>query len=499
MNAGHPRGGGWFLLILVAGAVLRFAFLGTESLWEDEIGSLIIARMPVGEILGMHRTTNEFHPPLYFLFLHVWIRLFGETEIAVRSLSAVCSTLSLGLVYVCGRRLFGREAGLLAMGLLALSTFHIRYAQEARNYALTVLLGIASFHTLARCLERLDLRRAAAWVVSTTALLYTNNLGLLVPFAQNLFVFLCAPFPESQDKRRWLLAQGAVLILFAPWLPVFLSQLASAQKSFWISPPDLQSMLDTLLEYGGSLVSCHATREGDRTAAVVTLCLVIGSALASFSDNGESPRDRRLRIARNPALCLTLLWFAVPLGIPYLLSLVGQPVFIPRITILASVALFLLAARGLSLLPGERLKKLLAGATAASMILSLFIYYTTPDKDQWREAAALVAESSRPGETIVVASARCRYSFEYYFAPKDRRILPFPVSSHEINDKTVSELMPLIGHAPRLQLVLSYHTFGNANLLLERLAPIYRLIGHREVFGIQVIRLETRATEGAAE
>lgn len=497
MNDEHSRTRGWLLLVLVVGAVLRFAFLGTESLWEDEAGSLIIARMPFSEILGMHRTTNEFHPPLYFLLLHVWIRLFGETEIAVRSLSAVCSTLSLGLIYGCGRRLFGREAGLLAMVLLALSPFQIRYAQEARNYALTVLLGIASFYTFARCLERLDLLRGAAWAASTAALLYTNNLGLLVPVAQNLFVLLHAPFPEPRGKRSWLLAQIALLALFAPWLPIFLSQLASAQKSFWISPPDLQALLDTLLEYGGGLTSCHASRDYDVSAGIVTTCLLLGTTLASFFEIEPAREGWLLRPASNQGLWLARLWFAVPLGVPYLLSFVGQPVFIPRITILASVALILLSARGISVLPVEWPKKMVTGAIICCSFLSLLLYYTSPDKDQWREAAALVAEMSRPGETIVVASARCKNSFDYYFAPADRKVFPFPVSSHEINERTVSELMPLIGHPPRLHLVLSYHTFGNANLLLERLAPEYRLTGHRELYGIQVYQLEPRSRPGS--
>ena len=484
------------LILLAIGTAVRFAFLGAESLWEDEIGSLIIARMPIGDILRMHQTTIEFHPPLYFAALHYWVSLFGETEFAVRSMSAVFSTCSLYLMYAVGRDLFGREAGLTAMGLLAFSTFHVRFAQEARNYALTVLLGLASFHYLIRCMKNFSFPSGAGYAVSTAALLYTNNLGLLIPFAQNLLVFSGGAFTEPREKRRWLLSQFAILVLFAPWLPIFVSQLVSAQKGFWISPPDIQTLLDTLLEYGGGLTSCHASRDYDISASIVTTFLLLISGLVSMFDVSHTSAPDAgptegwiLRRFHAPAMTMTFLWLAIPLLVPYFLSFVGQPVFITRVTILSSIALYILAARGVAVIPSMRVKHLLLGAFTLLMVLSLKEYYLSPDKDQWREAAAIVADDAQPDDTIVVASARCKESFGYYFRQAMQRILPFPVSSPEINDKTVSELMPQLEHSGRIWLLLSYHTFGDANLLLAKLAGRYRLLRHREVFGIQLYLL----------
>ncbi len=497
MSGTDNRHTAFFLILLAVGIAVRFAFLGAESLWEDEIGSLIIARMPIGDILRMHQTTIEFHPPLYFAALHFWIALFGETEIAIRSMSAVFSVCSLYFAYAIGRDSFGRETGLIAMGLLALSTFHVRFAQEARNYALMVLLGLVSFQYFLRCMKNFTFSSGAGYAVSTAALLYTNNLGLLIPCAQNLLFLSGSVFTEPREKRRWLISQCAVLLLFAPWLPIFISQLVSTQKSFWISPPDVQTLLDTLLEYGGGLTSCHASRDYDISAGIVTTFLLLMSGLISTVDISRNPATEPasadtwiLRRVRSPTMNLLLLWLAVPLLVPYILSFAGQPVFITRVTILSSIALYILAARGVSVIPSIRLKFLLIGAFTFFMILSLQEYYLSPDKDQWREAAAIVAGDARPDDTIVVASARCKQSFDYYFRRTTQRVLPFPVSSSEINEKTVSELMPQLEHSGRIWLLLSYHTFGDANLLLTKLAGTCRLLRHREVFGIQLYLLE---------
>ena len=126
-------------LILLLAAALRFYRLAGQSLWSDKGNSVALAQAGLAEITA--RTALDIHPPLYYWLLHFWIHLFGQSEVAVRSLSAVAAVLLVGIIYQLGARLFDRRAGLMAAFVAAVSPFQVYYAQEARMYALLALLG----------------------------------------------------------------------------------------------------------------------------------------------------------------------------------------------------------------------------------------------------------------------------------------------------------------------------------------------------------------------
>jgi len=66
------------LLILLTGLWLRVYGLNRESLWTDEGISIRVAQLPFAQIINDR--VSHFHTPLYFIILHYWISLFGDTE-----------------------------------------------------------------------------------------------------------------------------------------------------------------------------------------------------------------------------------------------------------------------------------------------------------------------------------------------------------------------------------------------------------------------------------
>lgn len=128
------------LVIIVLAVLLRFIGLGSKSLWLDEAFSVDRARLTQAQIWS--GKYDPLHPPLYYSGLHAWIGLAGESETAVRLLSAVSSTISLAVFYLLGRQLFGKDFALVAISLLAFSPLDIWYAQEARMYAFVALTGL---------------------------------------------------------------------------------------------------------------------------------------------------------------------------------------------------------------------------------------------------------------------------------------------------------------------------------------------------------------------
>ncbi len=79
--------------------------------------------------------------PLYFLLLKLWVLVWGDSTVALRSFSLLVSLPLLPLVYVLGRQTVGRADRLVAALLLALSPLQLYFAQEARVYMLATLLS----------------------------------------------------------------------------------------------------------------------------------------------------------------------------------------------------------------------------------------------------------------------------------------------------------------------------------------------------------------------
>lgn len=123
--------------ILLLALALRSFRLDGQSLWSDEGVSVALAQCDFANIA--RDAAHDIHPPLYYYLLHFWVRLFGSSEIAVRSLSLLCGLLLVLFIYLLGRALFDERVALVASFLAAISPFQIYYSQETRMYRKSVV------------------------------------------------------------------------------------------------------------------------------------------------------------------------------------------------------------------------------------------------------------------------------------------------------------------------------------------------------------------------
>ena len=131
------------ITITALGCALRVWEIGSKGLWLDEAFSVWLGWQPLGDLLGWLVKIDQ-HPPLYYALLHLGIKLAGDGPHDVRMLSALIGVLTIPVIFFMGRRLMDVRAGLIAALILALSPFHVRFAQEARMYTLLALnVGLA--------------------------------------------------------------------------------------------------------------------------------------------------------------------------------------------------------------------------------------------------------------------------------------------------------------------------------------------------------------------
>jgi len=266
---------------VIAGLLLRFAGLDARSLWGDEIVNLtvamghswypwqgeesepfygadhyreMVAHAPeyysgrVGALLRM----NDQIPPLYYILLNFWIHLFGTSEAALRSLSLLASTATIPLLYLLGRALASRDAGVYGAWIFALAPFHVAFGVYNRPYAWLCFFAVLS--TLAAVHVSRGARGAwlATYTVAAALGLYTHYL-----FVWNILFHVLLVLFYRRDDRAALLRFGVtcaiVAIGFLFWLPTFLAQIQWSRELrhqswfYWYSgQPSLLEMATSL-------------------------------------------------------------------------------------------------------------------------------------------------------------------------------------------------------------------------------------------------------------
>ena len=167
MESSERRYAGWgLLLILALGVGLRWHHLLDRSIWFDEAFTWRMIEYPFGDML--RRTTLDNTPPLYYVLLLGWSECFGDSPLALRSLSVVMGGVAIIAMFLFVREATtwagrpdveqsakgrGTESALLAALLVAISAFQIRWSWDARPYALGAALVLLSSWALFRALR----------------------------------------------------------------------------------------------------------------------------------------------------------------------------------------------------------------------------------------------------------------------------------------------------------------------------------------------------------
>ena len=202
------------LAILFVGLFFRIYGLGNESIWLDEGFSIRLSNLNLFHIV--EETSRDVHPPLYYIILHYWINLFGDSEFSTRFLSVIFGFFAIFMIYKIGSLIFCKDVGVLSSLLLGLSVFHIQYSQEVRSYSLMSLLTLLSFYFFIRLLDKRSLTVLTGYVISSLLLLYTHFFGFFIIIAQNIYfltLFLLSKNDYKLNLRRWILLQ-IILICF---------------------------------------------------------------------------------------------------------------------------------------------------------------------------------------------------------------------------------------------------------------------------------------------
>jgi len=164
--------------LTVLAATLRFATLGMQAYHHDEIvtASRVLRDgfWHAMEAVGF----SESAPPLYYALAWFWTQLTGTGEVGLRSVSALAGVATVPVTYLLGAELRGRRAGIIAAALVAVNPMLLWYSQEARSYALLVLLTVAAALYFVRALDGNRRRDFTGWGVFSALALATHYFAI---------------------------------------------------------------------------------------------------------------------------------------------------------------------------------------------------------------------------------------------------------------------------------------------------------------------------------
>src|SRR4051794_10856835 len=217
--------------ITLAGALLRFATLDVQSYWLDEVATANILRHGFGDMISAV-SAGESTPPLFYIVAWAWSKLFGTGEVGLRSLSALLGTLTIPLAYVLGRGYIGRTTGVIAAALTAFNPLLIWYSQEARSYALMVLLTGLSLWALKRALDEPSPRSLAVWGAVAFSSIATHYYAGFLIGAEAAWLLLTAWRERRKGRTATLVTVGVLAAATAALLPLALHQRSTGAAKF---------------------------------------------------------------------------------------------------------------------------------------------------------------------------------------------------------------------------------------------------------------------------
>lgn len=382
---------------LLAG-VLAFLYLGEKSLWVDEGYSVSRAGQEWSKILEF--VTPPRGMSLYYVSLHLWMKLAGNSEFALRSLSAVFAIAAVPVAYALVARLFGSRTAITAALLVAVNAFFIRYAQEARWYSMGVFLVTLSSYFFVRSIEQPSWRNWAAYIVSSALIPYTYLLGLLVVGAHAIsLVFL------RWRGLPWRGLAASALVIGIICLPAVLTlfgdQVGSPEGTNqpWIPKPRLQDIYRIFINLSGM------------GGGFLLLAYFIPSAVAGLY--AVQTWFRYGRSFESWRIAFLLAWLIVPVAFIFTVSIV-RPSVVPRYFIVSLPPLAFLVAVGLSQIRYRWIARIMFVVVLVLAVRSVSAWYVRFEKEDWRGAANFVSSNARPGDGILFNRDSGIAPFRYY-------------------------------------------------------------------------------------
>ncbi len=390
------------LLIIILTIAARFYHLNYQSLWFDELYSMTIAAPDQTHSDIFTDIKTDFHPPLYYLFLNYTFQFISFNDLSGRLLSAITGCLSIWLVYLFGKQLKVKSAGLLLALFFSVFFYHIKYSQEIRMYIFLFALVIISSLLFLKYLRENKIQYLLLYVLVSTVTIYTQYYGFFIILAHGLCLIHLLLIKQIDFClfRNFIKAFCMIILFYLPWIPMII---LTGNRQHFIDLPPIWYFFEYLYEYTG--------KEPVTTIFILTgLVLYIVKAVKHL---------RQCGLKQSPFQLLVLYSAISIFIITYIIS-VFKPVLSKHGTLAGLPFVLAMVFTGYSGLKDKWFNLILTVIVLTNIINLLFIsrYYTKNFKDNFRQITEIVINDNKHDKNIVFVSQLSKF-YNYYFDQKE--------------------------------------------------------------------------------
>src|SRR6185437_7664394 len=318
---------------------------------------------------------------------------FGDSDLAVRSLSGVISVATLPVAWVVGRRLGGRTVAWTLLVVLASAPFAVYYATEARMYSLVMFLTACGVWAVSRALERPRPGNLIALGVVVAALLYTQYWAIYLVGAFG--IWLLWQSRRSSNARWGLLATVVGCLVFVPWVPTFVYQ-SRYTGTPWAGVPTYAAIINAITGFTDNQASLATTGSNQGRLLALGYFALAGLGLFGVA-RGRFHIDLDIRTRpQGRALAFVVV---VTLAAAITGGIISQSAFSARYAAVVFIPLLVLLAIGTVTFADARIRAVVVAVVVVAGLASSIPNVTT-QRTQATEVAAVLAAQAKPGDVV---------------------------------------------------------------------------------------------------
>jgi mannosyltransferase len=450
------------ILLLLLAIILRLYHLDYQSVWLDELHTLIETN-PNTSLTDVKNSIliSEVMPPLYYYSIYYVFKIFGYSTYIARFFSVIMALINIILIYKLGKELYSKKVGLISALFLAVNPFHLFYSQEARPYVMLLVFTLLSFLYLVKFLKNPVWKNALLFGFYSGLMILCHFFGLFVLVSQVFILFLFFIL-EKRERRisffqKSLVSGLLAIIFFIPGIEAFLK--ANEKKEFWIQPINLDTIVQVFKDFCGN----------SDFILYFSICAIIYYIIILIKDKKKTDVETKKNTQLFSFIVLSI-WIFLVLAIPIIRSYLVIPMIQSRYFIVLIPAFIIVVAISIEKINNRKIAISIIAIVSLVSLYEIVIknnYYTAINKSQFRETTQFVLKNKNDNDPIY---STISWHMSYFFT--NQKLIEQPLQKHIIEmqkDTTnIKSFWHIDAHNNPYKLNEKEQKFIDANFIIEK-------------------------------
>ena len=378
---------GFFILNLF----IKLIWVNYKDISHDEPFTIFHANGSWNELLEM--LSHEPNPPLFFILLHFWIKIFGVSTLSVRFLPLLFSSLTVIPLYKLGKLIHSKTVGIISVTIFTFSSAHLASAHDARTYSLFVLLATMSSYILFKTIFKNEVNKKTYIELGLTyfLMIYSHHVGFIVGLSHLLIIILNFKFLDRKKILGLLISGFLAFLLYAHYIPYFISSFTNTTSTGTVNPPPTSAALYNSIRYFMN----------EPFFAVMSIIGLLGYSIKVFT--------KRLASETSLLILFCMLFFGM-----YLLSDLVV-LFVNRYILFISPIYYVIVSVGYLSFFKNKLILVLALSTLA-LGMSFRADYKTDNKRYIKKLVNFIKDEETEHSAIIMCPKWTNHRFAYYYS-----------------------------------------------------------------------------------